>query len=91
VDGPYSSLMPKAWHIIAETWPPGGKSDAPPFREYFVVAVARSNQAVESLQMLKNLYEAKLTVVGEATAAFVEKSKMKDGHILSIGAGRATR
>ncbi len=77
--------MPKAWHIIAETWPAGGKPDAPPFREYFVVAMPRSDQAVETLRMLKNLHEAKLTVVGEATADFIEKSKIKDGSILSVG------
>jgi hypothetical protein len=84
-DGSYSGFMLKAWHIIAETWPAGGKSDAPPFREYFVVAMPRSDQAVQTLRMLKNLYEAKLTVVGEATPDFVEKSKIKDGDILSVG------
>jgi hypothetical protein len=86
LDGPYSGLMPKAWHIIAETARAGGKPDAPPFREYFVVAMPKSDQAVESLRMLKSLYEAKLTVVGEATPDFIEKSKIKDGDVLSVGA-----
>jgi len=78
--------MPTAWHIIAETKPTGGQSNVPPFREYFVVAIANLDQAVESLRMRKNLFEAKLSVVGEATTAFVDELDVKDGEIISVGA-----
>jgi uroporphyrinogen-III synthase len=82
--------MVKAWHIIAETKHAGEESDVPPFREYFVVAVSHADHAAESLQMRKNLSEAKLTVVGEATADFIEKSNIKDGEIISVGAYSST-
>ena len=54
--------MPKAWHIIAETRQTGAQSNVAPFREYFVVAIANLDQAVESLRMRKNLFDAKLQI-----------------------------
>jgi hypothetical protein len=79
-------MMPKAWHIIAETKHVGGEPNVPPFREYFVVAIPDSDQAVESLRMRKNLSEAKLTVVGEATPDFIEKLDINSGDIFLVGA-----
>jgi hypothetical protein len=80
------SGMTMAWHIIAETDLVGRESDAQPFREYFVVALPHSDQAVESLRMRKGLSETKLTVVvGEATLTFIENFNIKDGEIFSVG------
>jgi hypothetical protein len=78
--------MPKAWHIIAETRQTGAQSNVAPFREYFVVAIANLDQAVESLRMRKNLFDAKLSVVGEATVAFIDELDITDGQIISVGA-----
>jgi hypothetical protein len=77
-------LMLKAWHIIAETTH-GGSPNVPPFTEYFVVAIPHSDQALESLRMRKNLSDAKLTIVGEATQAFIDKFSIKEGEIIAIG------
>jgi uroporphyrinogen-III synthase len=82
--------MPSAWHIIAETQQASGETNAPPFREYFVVAIAHSDRAVESLRMRKNLAEAKLTIVGEATQVFIDKFGIKDGEIISIAESSQT-
>jgi hypothetical protein len=77
--------MPVAWHIIAEIHPVGRESGASPVREYFVVAMTEPDHAVESLQMRKDLSESKLTVVGEATPAFIENFNIKEGEIFSAG------
>jgi hypothetical protein len=77
--------MPMAWHIIAEIHPVGRESGASPFREYFVVGMTQPEHAVESLRMRRDLSESKLTVVGEATPAFIENFNIKEGEIFSVG------
>jgi hypothetical protein len=77
--------MPIAWHIIAEIHSVGQESGASPFRKYFVVAMTQSEHAVESLRVRKDLSESRLTVVGEATPAFMENFNIKDGEIFSVG------
>jgi hypothetical protein len=77
--------MPRAWHIIAETEHLGGEPKRPPSREYFLVAMPRVEQAVQSLRMRQNLLEAKLAVVGEATLGFIDRFGIKDGEIISLG------
>ena len=74
--------MPVAWHIIAETYPVGLKTDGR--RKYFVVAMTKPERALESLRMRKDLSESKLTVVVEATPTFIENFNIKEGQIFSV-------
>ena len=50
-----------------------------------MVAMTQPEHAVESLRMRKDLSESKLTVVGEATPAFIENFNIKEDEIFSAG------
>jgi hypothetical protein len=73
--------MPKVWKIIASTKSiDGGR----PLKKYFLVAISDQFAARAALRKRRNLDDAELTVVGEATPEFVEWLDVKDGEILSV-------
>jgi hypothetical protein len=77
-------LEPKAWHIIAETQRGGRQANSRPHFEYFVVAIAEPHRALESLRMRKNVADAKLTMIGEATPEFIVSTNIQEGEIRSL-------
>jgi hypothetical protein len=74
--------MPKAWKILAQIPREG---DAPPKKEYFLVAMKEQSAALETLLFRRpDLEGAMLVTAGEATADFVDWLDVKDGQVLSI-------
>ena len=74
--------MPKAWKIIAQIPREG---EAPPKKEYFLVAMKDQSAALETLRFRRpDLDGAMLLMAGEATPEFVDWLDVKDGQILSI-------
>jgi hypothetical protein len=73
--------MPKVWKIISSTKHIDG---GPPLKEYFLVAISDQFAAMAALRKRRNLGDAELTVVGEATPEFVEWLDVQDGEILSV-------
>ena len=71
----------KAWNITAIV--PG--QDSTPTKEYFVVAIESSDQAVEALRIRKGLDTATIAVAGEASSQFVDwLGGLKPGQIVSV-------
>jgi len=77
--------MSKVWHIIAEMNREGAEPNTPPTREYYAVASSDQVKAVQILQNRRSLFEANLTVMGEASPDFIAKFEMKEGEIFLIG------
>ncbi len=74
--------MPKAWKILAQIPRMG---DAPPQKEYFLVAMKDQSAALATLRFRRpDLESAELIVSGEATPQFVDWLDVKNGQVLSI-------
>ena len=74
--------MVKAWKILAQIPLEG---DAPPKKEYFLVAMKDQSAALATLQFRRpDLENAEFLIRGEAAPDFVEWLDVKDGQILSI-------
>jgi hypothetical protein len=53
-------------------------------KEYFLVAIADRDEAVEALRERKHLLETKLTVSGEATDDYLDWLDVRSGEILAV-------
>jgi len=74
--------MPKAWKILAQIPREG---DAPPKKEYFLVAMQDQSAALETLRFRRpDLEGAMLVIGGEVRADLVDWLDIKDGQVLSI-------
>jgi hypothetical protein len=77
--------MGKIWKIISSTERMGG--GGPPLKEFFIVAINDQENALRTLKHKRpDIERSELTVVGEATADYVEWFGVKDGDIFCLRA-----
>ena len=76
--------MPKAWKMIAYTQRLGSGK---PLKEFYLVAISDRDAAVEALRIRKDLVDAQIEVLGQATSDFVDWLEVKNNEIFCIAEG----
>src|ERR1700730_6130276 len=76
--------MPTAWKMIAYTQRLGSGK---PLKEFYLVAISDGDAAVEALRIRKDLVDAQIEVLGQATSDFVDWLEAKNNEIFCIAEG----
>jgi hypothetical protein len=67
--------------MIASTQGSGGNAS---LKLYFLAAIDDRDQAVEALKVRNNLFDAVITVAGEASPDYVEWLRVRPGDIVCV-------
>jgi hypothetical protein len=78
--------MASGWKIIAVTKRHGGEGAGSPMKEYFLVAIADQEKAIQELKERKKLLDAEIRVCGEATPEYLEWLDVQPGEICCVSA-----
>jgi hypothetical protein len=73
--------MARVWKMIASTQGLGGSA---PLKQYFLVAIDDRDEAIESLKVRNRLFDAVITVAGEASPDFAEWLHVQAGDIVCV-------
>ncbi len=73
--------MPKAWRMIAYTQRLGGGK---PLKEFYLVAISDRDAAIEALRIRKDLLDAQIEVLGEASSEFVDWLEVNNNEIFCV-------